>query len=111
MNMKKKLSIFTALAVFQAFAVGSVSAQSAPQGDTASVNTANVESVEVLKQEQPIAEREVKTESNNKSITTPPTETKDTQTSTGTEATPKTDSEKPALDGESRLQTKRVQNL
>ncbi|WKL02006.1 hypothetical protein Q0F98_37650 [Paenibacillus amylolyticus] len=71
MNMKKKLSIFTALAVFQAFAVGSVNAQSAPQGDTASVNTANVESVEVLKQEQPIAEREVKTESNNKSITTP----------------------------------------
>ncbi|MEK4526888.1 stalk domain-containing protein [Paenibacillus sp. FSL H8-0104] len=99
MNMKKKLSIFTALAVFQAFAVGSVSAQSAPQGDTASVNTANVESVEVLQQEQPIAEREVKTESNNKSINTPPTETKDTQTSTGTEATPKTESEKPALDG------------
>ncbi|CAM4451340.1 copper amine oxidase N-terminal domain-containing protein [Paenibacillus xylanexedens] len=99
MNMKKKLSIFTALAVFQAFAVGSVSAQSAPQGDTASVNTVNVESVEVLKQEQPIAEREVKTESNNKSINTPPTEAKDTQTSTGTEATPKTESEKPALDG------------
>jgi PKD repeat protein len=80
MNMKKKLSIFTALAVFQAFAVGSVSAQSAPQGDTASVNTANVESVEVLKEEQPIAEREVKKES--------------------TEATPKTVTEKPALDGE-----------
>ncbi|WP_339308416.1 stalk domain-containing protein [Paenibacillus sp. FSL R5-0519] len=100
MNMKKKLSIFTALAVFQAFAVGSVNAQSTQQGDTASVNTANVESVEVLKQEQPIAEREVKTESNNKSINTPSSEAKETKTSTGDQATNKTDSEKPALDGE-----------
>lgn len=99
MNMKKKLSIFTALAVFQAFAVGSVNAQSAPQGDTASVNTANVESVEVLKQEQPIAEREVKTESNNKSINTPSSEAKETKTTTGNEATPTKDSETPALDG------------
>lgn len=100
MNMKKKLSIFTALAVFQAFAVGSVNAQSTQQGDTTSVNTANVESVEVLKQEQPIAEREVKTESNNKSISTPSSEAKETKTSTGDQATTKTDSEKPALDGE-----------
>ncbi|WP_145148043.1 stalk domain-containing protein [Paenibacillus xylanexedens] len=84
MNMKKKLSIFTALAVFQAFAVGSVSAQSVPQSDTASVNTANVESVEVIKEVQPIAEREVKTESTNASIDTP------------TSDETKTDVEKPA---------------
>ncbi|MGN7413062.1 stalk domain-containing protein [Paenibacillus sp. SAF-068] len=99
MNMKK-LSIFTALAVFQAFAVGSVNAQSAPQDDTASVNTAKVESVEVLKQEQPIAEREVKTESNNKSINTQSSEAKDTKTLTGDQGTSsKTDSEKSAVDG------------
>lgn len=100
MNMKKKLSIFTALAVLQAFAVGSVNAQSAPQDDTASVNTAKVESVEVLKQEQPIAESEVKTGSSNASSSTPSTKVKESGTLTGTDATPKTDIEKSAIDGE-----------
>ncbi|WP_440110584.1 stalk domain-containing protein [Paenibacillus sp. QZ-Y1] len=100
MNLKKKLSIFTALAVFQAFAVGSVNAHSAPQGDIASENnTAKVKSVEVLKLEQPISEREVKTGSSNPSIHVPSTEGKKTETPTGTEATPKTDMEKPAIDG------------
>ncbi|WP_433921170.1 copper amine oxidase N-terminal domain-containing protein [Paenibacillus taichungensis] len=99
MNLKKKLSIFTALAVLQAFAVGSVNAQSASQDDTASVNTAKVESVEVLKKEQPIAESEVKTGSSNASSSTPSTKGKETGTLTGTEATPKTDIEKPAIDG------------
>ncbi|MFB8377777.1 copper amine oxidase N-terminal domain-containing protein [Paenibacillus taichungensis] len=99
MNLKKKLSIFTALAVLQAFAVGSVNAQSASQDDTASVNTAKVESVEVLKKEQPIAETEVKTGSSNASSSTPSTKGKETGTLTGTEATPKTDIEKPAIDG------------
>ncbi|MGV2882597.1 copper amine oxidase N-terminal domain-containing protein [Paenibacillus taichungensis] len=98
MNLKKKLSIFTALAVLQAFAVGSVNAQSASQDDTASVNTAKVESVEVLKKEQPIAESEVKTGSSNASSSTPSTKGKETGTLTGTEATPKTDIEKPAID-------------
>lgn len=100
MNLKKKLSIFTALAVFQAFAVGSVSAQSTPQDDTASVNTATTESVEVLKQEQPIAEQEVKTGSSNASSSTLSTKVKETTTSTGTEATPKTDVDKSAIGGE-----------
>jgi len=99
MNLKKKLSIFTALAVLQAFAVGSVNAQSASQDDTASVNTAKVESVEVLKEEQPIAESEVKTGSSNASSSTPSTKGKETGTLTGTESTPKTDIEKPAIDG------------
>ncbi|MFS0855710.1 stalk domain-containing protein [Paenibacillus taichungensis] len=99
MNLKKKLSIFTALAVLQAFAVGSVNAQSASQDDTASVNTAKVESVEVLKKEQPIAESEVKTGSSNASSSTPSTKGKETGTLTGTEVTPKTDIEKPAIDG------------
>ncbi|KOY16171.1 hypothetical protein [Paenibacillus xylanivorans] len=99
MNLKKKLSIFTALAVFQAFAVGSVNAQSAPQDDTASVNTAKTESVEVLKKEQPIAEREVKTSSSSASINAPSTEVKETTTSTGAEATPKTDMDKSAIGG------------
>lgn len=100
MNLKKKLSIFTALAVFQAFAVGSVSAQSTPQDDTASVNTATTESVEVLKQEQPIAEQEVKTGSSNASSSTLSTKVKETATSTGTEETPKTDVDKSAIGGE-----------
>lgn len=99
MKLKKKLSIFTALAVLQAFAVGSVNAQSAPQDDTESVKTAKVESVEVLKKEQPIAESEVKTGSGNASSSNPSTNGKETGTLTGTEATPKTDIEKPALDG------------
>lgn len=111
MNMKKKLSIFTALAVLQAFAVGSVNAQSAPQDDTSSVNTAKVESVEVLKQEQPIAEREVKTGSSNASAITPSSEGKKTENPTDTEATRTTDIEKPAIDGERRLQTKQARNL
>lgn len=100
MNLKKKLSIFTALAVFQAFAVGSVSAQSTPQDDTASVNTATTESVEVLKQEQPIVEQEVKTGSSNASSSTLSTKVKETATSTGTEETPKTDVDKSAIGGE-----------
>ncbi|UPK41453.1 stalk domain-containing protein [Paenibacillus pabuli] len=99
MNLKKKLSIFTALAVLQAFAVGSVNAQSAPQDETESVKTAKVESVEVIKKEQPIAESEVKTGSGNASSSNPSTKGKETGTLTGTEATPKTDIEKPALDG------------
>ncbi|PQP82194.1 DNA-directed RNA polymerase subunit beta [Paenibacillus sp. PCH8] len=97
MNLKKKLSIYTAIAVFQAFAIGSVNAQSVSQSNTASVNTAKVETVEVLKEEQPLAEREVKT--GNASINAPSAEAKKTENSTGTEATPTADVKKPAIDG------------
>lgn len=60
MNLKKKLSILTALAVFQAFAAIPANALAADQSDTTTVNTAKVKSVEVVKKEQTIAESEVK---------------------------------------------------
>ncbi|MFC9710081.1 stalk domain-containing protein [Paenibacillus sp. NPDC056933] len=60
MNLKKKLSILTALAVFQAFAAIPANALAADQSDTTTANTATVKSVEVVKKEQTIAESEVK---------------------------------------------------
>ncbi|MEI2280499.1 stalk domain-containing protein [Paenibacillus polysaccharolyticus] len=60
MNLKKKLSIITAFAVFQAFAVIPANAQAAESSEATPVNTAKVKSVEVVKKEQPIAESEVK---------------------------------------------------
>lgn len=49
MNLKKKLSILTAFAVFQAFAVIPANAQAAESNETTPVNTAKVKSVEVVK--------------------------------------------------------------
>lgn len=103
MNLKKKLSILTAFAVFQAFAVIPANAQTAESSDTTSVNTAKVKSVEVLKKEQPINESEVKTgtatpatnqpgntqPANNESTIETETETEtETTAPSGTEAKP-----------------------
>ncbi|UOK61925.1 hypothetical protein MT997_26520 [Paenibacillus sp. OVF10] len=88
--MKKKLSILTAFAVFQAFAVIPANAQSADQSDTTSVNTAKVKSVEVVKKEQTIAESEVKSGTNTPTSNNETTEEENPETvvPTGTDATP-----------------------
>ncbi|WP_338587773.1 stalk domain-containing protein [Paenibacillus sp. Y5S-9] len=90
MNLKKKLSILTAFAVFQAFAVIPANAQSADQSDTTSVNTAKVKSVEVVKKEQTIAESEVKSGTNTPTSNNETTEevNPETDVPTGTDATP-----------------------
>ncbi|MGG4399843.1 stalk domain-containing protein [Paenibacillus amylolyticus] len=91
MNLKKKLSILTAFAVFQAFAVIPANAQSADQSDTTSVNTAKVKSVEVVKKEQTIAESEVKSGTNtptSNNETTEEVNPPETDVPTGTDATP-----------------------
>lgn len=63
MNLKRNMSIFTAVAVLQAFTVGSASAQPVDQGEAAVVTPAKVESVEVMKKEQQLTENEVKIKS------------------------------------------------
>lgn len=91
MNLKKKLSILTAFAVFQAFAVIPANAQSADLSDTTSVNTAKVKSVEVVKKEQTIAESEVKSGTNtptSNNETTEEVNPPETDVPTGTDATP-----------------------
>ncbi|WP_458461834.1 stalk domain-containing protein [Paenibacillus sp.] len=90
MNLKKKLSILTAFAVFQAFAVIPANAQSADQSDTTPVNTAKVKSVEVVKKEQTIAESEVKSGTNAPTSNNETTEEVNSETNvpTGTEVTP-----------------------
>ncbi|WP_145322672.1 stalk domain-containing protein [Paenibacillus xylanexedens] len=90
MNLKKKLSILTAFAVFQAFAVIPANAQSADQSDTTPVNTAKVKSVEVVKKEQTIAESEVKsgTDTPTSNIETTEEVNPETDVPTGTDATP-----------------------
>ncbi|MEO2258001.1 stalk domain-containing protein [Paenibacillus amylolyticus] len=90
MNLKKKLSILTAFAVFQAFAVIPANAQSADQSDTTSVNTAKVKSVEVVKKEQTIAESEVKSGTNTTTTNNETTEEVNSETNvpTATEVTP-----------------------
>ncbi|MFX3646329.1 MAG: stalk domain-containing protein [Paenibacillus sp.] len=92
MNLKKKLSILTAFAVFQAFAVIPANAQSADQSDTTPVNTAKVKSVEVVKKEQTIAESEVKSGTNTPTSNNETTEEVNPETETNvptaTEVTP-----------------------
>ncbi|OMF11127.1 DNA-directed RNA polymerase subunit beta [Paenibacillus amylolyticus] len=90
MNFKKKLSILTAFAVFQAFAVIPANAQSADQSDTTPVNTAKVKSVEVVKKEQTIAESEVKSGTDTPTSNNETTEEVDPETNvpTGTDGTP-----------------------
>ncbi|WFR60289.1 stalk domain-containing protein [Paenibacillus amylolyticus] len=90
MNLKKKLSILTAFAVFQAFAVIPANAQSADQSDTTPVNTAKVKSVEVVKKEQTIAESEVKTGTDTPTSNNETTEEVNPEDNvpTGTDATP-----------------------
>ncbi|MEK4436463.1 stalk domain-containing protein [Paenibacillus sp. FSL K6-2862] len=63
MNLKRNMSIFTAVAVLQAFTVGSASAQPMDQGDVAVVTPAKVESVEVIKEEQQHTENVVEIKS------------------------------------------------
>lgn len=90
MNLKKKLSILTALAVFQAFAAIPANAQAADQSDSTPVNTAKVKSVEVIKKEQTIAESEVKDQSGTQTSdndTTEETNPESTESS-GTDVTP-----------------------
>ncbi|WP_434750434.1 stalk domain-containing protein [Paenibacillus amylolyticus] len=90
MNLKKKLSILTALAVFQAFAIIPANVQAAESSETTQVNTAKVKSVEVVKKEQTIAESEVKSgaaadSANNPSNNTPPANNESTiETNPGT---------------------------
>ncbi|MCW3791056.1 stalk domain-containing protein [Paenibacillus sp. LS1] len=90
MNFKKKLSILTAFAVFQAFAVIPANAQSADQSDTTPVNTAKVKSVEVVKKEQTIAESEVKSGTDTPTSNNETTEEVNPETNvpTGTDGTP-----------------------
>ncbi|WP_340398773.1 stalk domain-containing protein [Paenibacillus sp. FSL H8-0079] len=90
MNFKKKLSILTAFAVFQAFAVIPANAQSADQSDTTPVNTAKVKSVEVVKKEQTIAESEVKSGTDTPTSNNETTEEVNPETNvpTGTDVTP-----------------------
>lgn len=90
MNLKKKLSILTALAVFQAFAAIPANALAADQSDSTPVNTAKVKSVEVIKKEQTIAESEVKDQSGTQTSdndTTKETNPESTDSS-GTDVTP-----------------------
>jgi len=95
------MSIFTALAVIQAFAVGSVNAQSVGQADVEALQSAKVESVEVIKQEQPLAESEVVTKSSNASSSAPSTEKgAEASTLTDTETTPATNTTTTATDEE-----------
>ncbi|MBE7680400.1 stalk domain-containing protein [Paenibacillus sp. P13VS] len=63
MNLKRNMSIVTAVAVLQAFTVGSASAQPVDQGDVAVVTPAKVESVEVMKKEQQHTENVVEIKS------------------------------------------------
>ncbi|WP_433706887.1 stalk domain-containing protein [Paenibacillus illinoisensis] len=63
MNLKRNMSIVTAVAVLQAFTVGSASAQPVDQGDVAVVTPAKVESVEVMKKEQQPTENVVEIKS------------------------------------------------
>ncbi|MGF9699011.1 stalk domain-containing protein [Paenibacillus sp. MABNR03] len=98
MNLKKKLSILTALAVFQAFAVIPANAQAADQSDSTPVNTAKVKSVEVVKKEQTIAESEVKNQTGTQSSddeTTEVTSPESTE-STGTDVAPVDPAAEPA---------------
>lgn len=80
MNLKRNMSIFTAVAVLQAFTVGSASAQPVDQGEAAVVTPAKVESVEVMKKEQPLTENEVKIKSSTASSQAESTE-EDTEAS------------------------------
>ncbi|MCM3208217.1 copper amine oxidase N-terminal domain-containing protein [Paenibacillus illinoisensis] len=89
MNLKKKLSILTALAVFQAFAAIPANALAADQSDSTPVNTAKVKSVEVIKKEQTIAESEVKDQSGTQTSDNDTTEeTNPELESSGTDVTP-----------------------
>lgn len=90
MNLKKKLSILTALAVFQAFAAIPANALAADQSDSTPVNTAKVKSVEVIKKEQTIAESEVKDQSGTQTSDNDTTEETNPEStdSSGTDVTP-----------------------
>lgn len=80
MNLKRNMSIVTAVAVLQAFTVGSASAQPVDQGDVAVVTPAKVESVEVMKKEQQPTENVVEIKSSTASSKAESSE-EDTETS------------------------------
>ncbi|WP_418037854.1 stalk domain-containing protein [Paenibacillus xylanilyticus] len=80
MNLKMNMSIVTAVAVLQAFTVGSASAQPVDQGDVAVVTPAKVESVEVMKKEQQHTENVVEIKSSTASSKAESSE-EDTETS------------------------------
>ncbi|GAB1154334.1 hypothetical protein YWY31_03590 [Paenibacillus illinoisensis] len=89
MNLKRNMSIVTAVAVLQAFTVGSASAQPVDQGDVAVVTPAKVESVEIMKKVQQHTENVVEIKSSTASSKAESSEG-DTETSKSAvvEATP-----------------------
>ena len=97
MNLKRNMSIVTAVAVLQAFAVGSANAQPVDQGDAAVVQPAKVESVEVMKKEVPLTENEIKIKSSTASSKAESSEEGNEATkSVGVETTPATENDPPA---------------
>nr|WP_154894021.1 copper amine oxidase N-terminal domain-containing protein [Paenibacillus xylanexedens] len=98
MNLKKNMSIITAVAVLQAFTVGSASAQTVDQGEAAVVTPAKVESVEVMKKEQPLTENEVKIKSSTSSKAEPTVEDTEASKSAVVETTPAAENDPAAVD-------------
>ncbi|MCG7381417.1 stalk domain-containing protein [Paenibacillus sp. ACRRY] len=101
MNLKKNMSIITAVAVLQAFAVGSVSAQPVDQGEAAAVKPVKAESLEVIKEEQPLTENEVKIKSSTASSKAESAEGGNEATkSAGVETSPAINTDSPTADEE-----------
>ncbi|WP_153978818.1 copper amine oxidase N-terminal domain-containing protein [Paenibacillus xylanilyticus] len=98
MNLKKNMSIITAVAVLQAFTVGSASAQTVDQGEAAVVTPAKVESVEVMKKEQPLTENEVKIKSSTSSKAESTVKDTEASKSAVVETTPATENDPAAVD-------------
>ncbi|WP_127536927.1 stalk domain-containing protein [Paenibacillus illinoisensis] len=98
MNLKKNMSIITAVAVLQAFTVGSASAQTVDQGEAAVVTPAKVESVEVMKKEQPLTENEVKIKSSTSSKGESTVEDTEASKSAVVETTPAAENDPAAVD-------------
>lgn len=98
MNLKKNMSIITAVAVLQAFTVGSASAQTVDQGEAAVVTPAKVESVEVMKKEQPLTENEVKIKSSTASKAESTVEDTEASKSAVVETTPAAENDPAAVD-------------
>lgn len=98
MNLKKNMSIITAVAVLQAFTVGSASAQTVDQGEAAVVTPAKVESVEVMKKEQPLTENEVKIKSSTSSKAESTVKDTEASKSAVVETTPATENDPASID-------------
>lgn len=98
MNLKKNMSIITAVAVLQAFTVGSASAQTVDQGEAAVVTPVKVESVEVMKKEQPLTENEVKIKSSTSSKAESTVKDTEASKSAVVETTPATENDPASID-------------